>query len=126
MTNYGVIAYAGSSGLPTTTGPIPPPNTACEDVTPLVPHVSVTVDQTAFSKNQTDIPVSAPFTTTDAQGAPVTRWLINGKTMNVTWDYPTLQQLADHNTSTFARRHDIIQPDELFSVPRPAQPYLPR
>lgn len=97
-TENGVIAYAGSSGLPTTTGPTPPAND-CTDETQLVPHLPITVDQTAFATNQTVIPVSAPLTTTDPRGNPVTRWTINGKTMSVQFDYPTLQQLADHNTS---------------------------
>lgn len=95
----GIIAYAGKSGNPTSTGPIPTANTACADESQLVPHLAITVDQSAFSTNSSDIAVSAPITTNDARGAPVTRWQINGKTMNVTWDYPTLQQISDGNTS---------------------------
>ncbi|KZV96355.1 laccase [Exidia glandulosa HHB12029] len=107
-TNNGIIAYSGSSGTPSSTGPIPPANTACSDETQLVPHLPITVDQTAFSTNQTDIPVSAPFTTNDAQGNSVTRWQLNGNTMNVTFDYPTLQQLSDGNTTFPAQLNPIF------------------
>ncbi|KZV97348.1 hypothetical protein EXIGLDRAFT_764477 [Exidia glandulosa HHB12029] len=92
----GYIAYRGVTALPTST-----PTTvtdSCTDEQTLVPYVPITVDNSAFPGDQTSVPVSAPQRVS-VNGDMVFRWNIHGATMNIDFNYPTLQQLADGNTT---------------------------
>ncbi|KZW01176.1 hypothetical protein EXIGLDRAFT_718938 [Exidia glandulosa HHB12029] len=99
-TENGFIAYQGASGLPKTVGPIPANNTQCTDETQLVPYLPITVDPSGFDLSDASVfNVSQPLNSTDPLGRQVIRWTIAGKTEIGQWDYPTLQQLADRNTT---------------------------
>lgn len=93
----GYFTYGSVTALPTSTAY--DYDDSCEDETSLVPYVPLTVDSSGFSVNKTDVSVSAP-SFVNVQGDNVFRWLVNGAAMDVSWDYPTLQQLADGNCAS--------------------------
>nr|AHZ58327.1 laccase [Auricularia auricula-judae] len=92
----GYVAYSGVTALPTSAATAF--TDSCTDETQLVPQVPITVDSSGFPGNQSTIPVSAPQRVS-IDGDMVFRWFINGAMMNIDFNYPTLQQLADGNST---------------------------
>jgi FtsP/CotA-like multicopper oxidase with cupredoxin domain len=87
----GIVYYNGSTTTPTTTGYSYTDSCTDENVTNLVPVVSKTVD-TSFWDN--DEPV-----TLGRSSDNLFRWYMNGTSMDVEWESPTLLQVYNNNTS---------------------------
>lgn len=88
--NYADVALANPTSTASTG-----PTFSCTDETSLVPYVAKAVDSSQFTFSTSDkLPVGGP---TKVNG--VFSWNINGTAINVDWEQPTLQYIAEGDTS---------------------------
>ncbi|KAK6216610.1 multicopper oxidase [Colletotrichum tabaci] len=101
-----VFFYDGAPDrLPVDQG-TPPADLGCADSTGFVPVLSRTAPEAEFDvkKQILDIALNEP----EINGNKVFRWAVNGSDMDVQWDKPTLEYVAEGNTS-WPRRANIIE-----------------
>ncbi|KAK5044818.1 hypothetical protein LTR84_010474 [Exophiala bonariae] len=94
----GIVFYDGSTTTPTTTGYSYTDSCNDEDVVNLVPVVSKTVDSTFTKKDE---PV-----TLGGNSDSLFRWFMNGTSMDVDWETPTLLQ-AYNNSTSLQQQHKL-------------------
>ncbi|KAI8211844.1 Laccase [Colletotrichum sp. SAR 10_86] len=100
----------------------------CQDKTDFEPMYSVDVDQNGFQKTDDDtldVTVDTSRTTSSQQ----VYWKVNGQNMDINWDTPTLQYIAQNKTDYPAAYNLFKVPDEnkwtywvienLFPAPHP-------
>ncbi|PSN60896.1 putative multicopper oxidase, type 1 [Corynespora cassiicola Philippines] len=103
-----IFTYDGAPGNDPTTSPFTKPTNGCVDESPLVPWVPNTVDQTAFMNQVGNLQVDLHREQVTTNGQNLVFWGINLTAINVDWDEPTLQYVADKNTS-YPRVFNLIE-----------------
>lgn len=96
----GIVYYGNSTTTPTTTGYSYTDSCDDEDVSNLVPVLSKTVDTSAWDELET--------VTVGKNSANLFRWYMNGTSMEVEWDDPTLLQVYNNDT-TFTNTSGVIE-----------------
>lgn len=86
----GIISY-GTVSTPTTTGYDYTDSCEDEDMSDLVPYLSKTVSTETWDLDET----ASVATNTDG----LFRWYLNETSMSVDWEYPSLMQIYDDNTT---------------------------
>lgn len=90
-----IFNYAGVTVANPTSTASTGPTFSCTDETGLVPYVSKAVPSSTFTFSTSDkLPVGGP-----TQVSGVFEWTINGTAINVDWEKPTLEYIAQGNTS---------------------------
>lgn len=106
-----ILRYAGAAdALPTDPGTAPP-DSLCQDFTGFEPIVSRAVpqhDPVASEKVSVDLVTSSNAST----GATSVFWRVNQSAIDISWDKPTLEYIAQKNTSYPSRLNAITIPDE--------------
>ncbi|GKT49106.1 laccase [Colletotrichum spaethianum] len=103
-----VFFYDGAPDrLPVDQG-TPPADLGCKDTTGFTPILSRTAPKSEFDPNKKilDIVLDQP----EINGTKVFRWKVNGNDIDVQWDKPTLEYVAEGNTSWPARANIIEIP----------------
>ncbi|OCL02255.1 laccase-like multicopper oxidase [Glonium stellatum] len=101
-----IFSYTGAAaGNPTTTGSTAP--TACQDASPLVPWVSLTVPSTSFANQVGNLQVDFG-TEVSTNGQNVVYWQVNKSAIDINPSDPTIQYVIDHNTS-YPRAYNLIE-----------------
>ncbi|WQF88923.1 Putative multicopper oxidase, second cupredoxin domain, multicopper oxidase, copper-binding protein [Colletotrichum destructivum] len=101
-----VFFYDGAPDrLPVDQG-TPPAGLGCADSTGFTPVLARTAPKAEFDakKQVLDVALGQP----EINGNKVFRWTVNGSDMDVQWDKPTLEYIAEGNTS-WPRRANIIE-----------------
>ncbi|KAJ0158781.1 Laccase [Colletotrichum tanaceti] len=101
-----VFFYDGSPDrLPVDQG-VPPAELGCADSTGFTPVLARTAPRAEFDadKQILDVALDQP----EINGDKVFRWTVNGHSMDVQWDKPTLEYVAEGNVS-WPRRANIIE-----------------
>ncbi|KAH8899914.1 hypothetical protein GQ53DRAFT_869150 [Thozetella sp. PMI_491] len=103
-----ILTYEGvPEGLPTDPGSRPP-ESRCEDLTSLVPIVPRTVPTGQFTGAQDQrLAVTLDVDTVASR----VFWKVNGSAMDVVWEKPTLEFVAQGNSSFPSRENVITVPD---------------
>jgi len=93
-----IFSYAGApSGEPSSTAFADPGN--CNEPTVLTPWVKNTVDATAFLDQVDHLNIDIAVAQTTTNGQNIVIWSVNLTAIDVTWEKPTLQYIADKNTN---------------------------
>lgn len=100
-----IFSYAGApDALPTYTGT--PITADCHDATGFCPVVKRTADPASFNSHEQELAVD--FTKTVTARGSVFRWTVNGSDIDVSWEKPTLQYIAEPN-STFPPHSNVVE-----------------
>ncbi|KAK3942595.1 laccase-2 [Diplogelasinospora grovesii] len=103
-----ILSYVGAQpGNPTDRGTAPP-DSLCADQTGLVPIVTRTAPQGSFSAGSSQ---SLAVTLDVDLTASKVFWKVNGSAMNVVWEKPTLEYIAQGNTAYPTSENIITVPD---------------
>ncbi|KAK1955884.1 multicopper oxidase [Colletotrichum sublineola] len=101
-----VFFYDGAPDrLPVDAG-TPPANLGCADTTGFTPILPRTAPKDEFNPNKQILDVNLDQPTID--GNKVFRWTVNGNDIDVQWDKPTLEYVAEGNSS-WPKRANIIE-----------------
>ncbi|KAJ9142472.1 Multicopper oxidase [Pleurostoma richardsiae] len=104
-----IISYAGADdGLPTDLGS-PPPDTFCADSTDFTPVLNWTGPVASFNATPSDTLSVAIDVDTNISKV---FWTVNGSSIDVQWDQPTLQYILDGDTTDFPAAENVIQPPD--------------
>lgn len=97
-----IFHYSGAAtGTPTTTG-TPPPDAACADYTSYTPVVTRTASLSQFSAAPDNLNV-----TFNGVANPTVFWNVNGNSMQVNWEKPTLEYVREKNTA-YPVRENVV------------------
>ncbi|KAE8441120.1 hypothetical protein EG329_005862 [Mollisiaceae sp. DMI_Dod_QoI] len=97
-----IFHYAGAAtGTPTSTG-TPPPDAACADYTSYTPVVTRTASLSQFSAAPDNLNV-----TFNGVADPTVFWNVNGNSMQVNWEKPTLEYVREGNTA-YPTRENVV------------------
>lgn len=89
-----IFSYQGApNALPTNKGSAITAD--CRDSTGFTPVVSRTADQATFNQNEKELSVN--LTTAVTARGPVFSWQVNGSAIDVSWEKPILQYIAENN-----------------------------
>ncbi|KAL1881425.1 hypothetical protein VTK73DRAFT_3943 [Phialemonium thermophilum] len=101
-----IFSYQGTpqNGLPTNPGTRITAD--CHDETGFVPIVSRSADPSTFTTNEKELVVN--LTTAVTSSGTVFRWLVNGSSIDVMWEKPILQYIAEKNFS-FPRQANVVE-----------------
>jgi FtsP/CotA-like multicopper oxidase with cupredoxin domain len=112
-TTVAIFNYEGSNiDIPTSTASSYTPR--CYDETSLIPHIGKSVSQDDFkttygAQNNT---LTVNLATVQEQDHKIFRWTINNSSINVDWENPTLQYIAESNNT-----YNAIRELNLYELP---------
>lgn len=100
-----IFHYEGApDALPTDTGPTITAD--CSDLTDFEPIVPRTLDPSTFEANEKQLDVD--LTTAVTSRGNVFQWTVNDSAINIEWDKPILQYVAEGNFS-FPREANVVE-----------------
>ncbi|KAI8235613.1 Laccase [Colletotrichum sp. SAR 10_96] len=102
-----IFTYEGAADeLPTQPGY--PIEAGCADTVGFEPIVTRLPPSSEFTPHKNILDVN--LTTPEVYGQPVFRWTVNGHSMDIEWDKPTLTYVAEKNY-TFMERANVVELD---------------
>jgi FtsP/CotA-like multicopper oxidase with cupredoxin domain len=100
-----IFSYTGApNALPTNKGT--PITADCHDTTGFTPVISRTADVATFDSHEKELSVN--LTTAVTARGPVFSWQVNGSAIDVSWEKPILQYIAEGNFS-FPRAANVVE-----------------
>ncbi|KAB5577568.1 laccase-2 [Coniochaeta sp. 2T2.1] len=100
-----IFSYQGApTSLPTNRGS--PVNADCHDSTGFTPIISRSADPSTFAANEKELSVA--LTTAVTNRGTIFSWQVNGSAMDVQWEKPILQYIAEGNFS-FPRAANVVE-----------------
>ncbi|KAK3375941.1 Cupredoxin [Lasiosphaeria ovina] len=103
-----ILSYAGAGSTNPINAGRPPPESLCADQTDFVPIVTRAVPRELFTAAPSDS--LAVTLDVDSKSSNVF-WKVNGSSMEVIWEKPTLEFIAQNNNSYPANENTITIPD---------------
>lgn len=100
-----IFSYQGApDALPTDPGARVTAN--CHDTTGFTPVVGRTLDPSTFEANEEQLDIN--LSTAVTSRGTIFQWLVNGSTIDVEWDKPILQYIAEGNNS-FPTNANVVE-----------------